>query len=199
MNPRLLVVGLLLLALTTSPAAAQFGSLDFRILPGSEYTYFPSPVSTVPDCDLNDDLQCDFGITGNFTLQEMGVAMAAIVDADLQLISPIPVSPILPGQIVTDDRVESFLEAQQFLGIPAIAEAIAYQSSSSAGTADPLVIEFDIPAFGNSGVLIGGYDARPADGDGLVFRVTLQRIPEPCTLLLAVLPGVMTVARRRAV
>lgn len=181
----------------SSTTFAQFESpILFQILPGSEYTYLPSPESPgIPGCDPN-DFQCDFEITGFFTLEILPTALptARIVNADLTLFGNESVAG--PG-LTTVESVENWLESQELVLTVSIPEATAFQSTTLPGIADPFIISYDLRGFGNHGRMDGGTNFTPSDGNGVDFRVNLLRIPEPASAFLLLIGGGGFIANRR--
>lgn len=164
----------------------------FEILPGSTFSYFVSGFSPVPDCDGNDDRQCDFGVTGTFEFD--GVA---ITDADLTLTSPLTVDPVLPGQLTTADRVEDFIEGLTWIAVPPFPPLQVFEATNLPGSGT-LTLAFTTPPQGDgTGFLTGGYDSRPIDGDGVAFDWALRVIPEPGAGVMVLTAIAAAAARRR--
>lgn len=180
-----------LLAAASLPGVARADTL-FEILPGSTYSYLVGGFSPVPDCDGNDDLQCDFEITGTFEFDGQ-----AITAADLTLISPLPVDPILPTQLTTADSVEDFLEGLTWALLPPFPPTVVYEATNLPGGGSLNLAFTPTSLGGGPGALSGGYDLRAVDGDGVQFNALLRVIPEPGAGVMSLLALASTAARRR--
>ncbi|MEO0531040.1 MAG: hypothetical protein AAF266_10780 [Planctomycetota bacterium] len=188
-----LAVGLLVVgaAVSIQGRALAQPEIVFEVLPGSSYSYLVGGFSPVPDCDGNDDTQCDFGLSGTFTFDGQ-----SITEANLVLDSPLTVDPIVPGQLTTAERVEDFLEGLTWAEVPPFPPTVLFDATNLPGPGN-LALAYDGPGLiGATGNLMGGYDARPVDGDGVGFNATLRIVPEPATALL-ITCGMLLTGRRR--
>ena len=186
--------GALLAVLATALSAKADPGVLLRVEPGSTFSYLVAGFSPVPDCDGNDDRQCDFGVTGSLRFDGEAITQAA-----LTLTSPVPVDPVLPAQLTTADRVEEFLEGLTWLPALSLPGTASFFATNLPPGGD-LLLSYDAPPTrGAPGSLSGGYDARPIDGDGAVFALVLTVVPEPATASIAALVviGIGAVGRPR--
>jgi hypothetical protein len=188
-----IVLWLIVLAATGESFTARADAVrHYRIVPGGQYSYLPSPEGPgIPGCDPS-DYECAFGVAGQFSLEfsDTGIPRTAVFsDLDLVLTGneDIQNNPPLVAP-VTADRVEAWLAArvfnQEFIGAP----INFYRDSQlmTLGLSDFLQ--------GTVG-LFGGYDNRPVDGDGLHFNFRARLIPEPCSLALVCLAALGSLTR----
>lgn len=168
----------LVFLMTPTFAWAQGSPIRFEILAGSTYTYYPSGFGFgLEDCSPN-AFQCDFEITGNFSVQfDNNNGSASIVNASISLTGNEDVNgPVL----TTEESVETWLENQTLLNIVSITTQAVYQGTLTSFS-DPLLLTFDTP--GTAGALTGGFDGRPVDGVAIQFQANLQRVAlEPVLL-----------------
>ncbi len=172
MNLYLHVLWAAVLLMAPSWAWAQSSSIRFEILTGSTYTYYPSGEGPGIEGCSPSDYQCEFSISGAFTLQRDGVGSASITDANLSLTGNEGVTG--PG-LITAEGVEEWLEGQELFNIITIATMTGYQGTTLPFESEPLLLTFETP--GTAGSLSGGYDGRPVDGDAVQFQAMLQRVP----------------------
>ena len=168
----------LVFLMTPTFAWAQGSPIRFEILAGSTYTYYPSGFGFgLEDCSPN-AFQCDFEITGNFSVQfDNNNGSASIVNASISLTGNEDVNgPVL----TTEESVETWLENQTLLNIVSITTQAVYQGTLTSFS-DPLLLTFDTP--GTAGSLTGGFDGRPVDGVAIQFQANLQRVADEPVLL----------------
>ena len=155
--------------------------LRYDIGPGGQYTYFPSPESLgIPGCDPS-DFECVFGIEGSFSVMvDTDTNIATLLDVDLTLIGNEEVQQSAPTPFVTATGVADWLEDRSFGQLVVGAPFNLF--------ADETYPNLQLADFLNGTVtLSGGFNNTPADGDGVDFDLTAQVVPEPSTLVLAIL------------
>lgn len=187
-----LAVCLITLVLCIESFTVRAAVQRYNILPGGQYSYLPSPMGPgIPGCSPS-DFECDFGITGQFSIEfDAALHTARFIDLDLLLIGNEGIQnnpPILTP--VTADRVEAWLAARVFEQEPVGAPINFYLDSQLSNLS---LTDFLTGIVG----LTGGYDRRPVDGDGLQFNLQASIIPEPGSLVLIGLAALAAYTRRR--
>jgi hypothetical protein len=142
-----------------------------------QYTYLPSPMGPGIAGGVPSNYQLDFGVTGFFSV-EYADAAARILDVDLTFVGNQTVQENPPElTLVTADRVEDWLESRQFVQ-ESTTETFALYT-------DQIFPDFKLFNFSDGTVrLEGGYNATPADGIGVQFRVNALAVPEPSSQLM---------------
>jgi hypothetical protein len=174
-----LAVCLITLTLCDESLTARAAVQRYNILPGGQYSYLPSPMGPgIPGCSPS-DFECDFGIAGQFSIEfDDTLHTAQFTDLDLALIGNEDIQnnpPFLAP--ITADRVEAWLAARVFEQEPVGAPINFYLDSQHPNLS---LTDFLTGTVG----LVGGYDHRLVDGDGLQFNLQATIIPEPCSLVL---------------
>ena len=161
----------------------------YEILPGAAFTYLPSPEGPgVPGCDPS-NLECVFGITGQFSLEfTEPLETVQFTNLDLTLIGNEDIQENPPiGVLVTPDRVETWLANRVFEYVPVLAPINLFWDSHFE--------TLTLTDFLNGTVeLSGGYNLTFVDGDGLDFQVSARLIPEPGAMCLTVVGLVASLA-----
>jgi hypothetical protein len=185
MNAHRITGALVILLLAAAPADAAVIQQHYRINPGGDYQYFPSPEGPGIPGGAPNGYQLDFGIGGAFVYElDTTAEQAQLLNLNLFLTgneaiqaAPPPVSP------VTADRVETYLASHTF-----VTDFIGGLLHLESSTHPTLKLTDSL----NGNLLIsGGFDNRPIDGDALNLMFSARLIPEPATLALcgfAVLP-----------
>jgi hypothetical protein len=170
------------LCAVSDPSVAQVQR--YRINPGGQYTYFPSPFAGGIPGGQPSDFELDFGVSGFFNV-EYDSEMARFLDVDILLTGNEAVQDNPPaGTLVTAERVAMWLEGRLMELLPNLPPWDEYADHSHS--------DLHLLDFGGSVLLQGGYDARPVDGDGLLFELSATAVPEPAAFVLAVTAAVIS-------
>ena len=153
---------------------------SYQILPGSMYTYKPSPWVGIPG-GMPDPFRLEFGVDGAFDVEFDDTAdTARLVNMQLALtgneavqMNPPLISPVTADRV--EDRLEERVLHNQFVAGP-------YEQYKDS------VWQFFLADFLNGAIeLNGGYDATFVDGDGMLFDLSARQIPEPAAGTLIVM------------
>jgi hypothetical protein len=191
MNATRLIASLLFLALTATAAPAAVTQTTYRINPGGQYEYKPSPWVPIPG-GVPSPSELDFGIGGTFTYElDTTAKTARLLDLDLALTGNEPIQAAPPTLApVTADRVEAWLANQLF-----VEDFIGGLLHLESSTRPNLKLT---DALNGNLTLVGGYNLTPVDGDGVHFNFSAVAIPEPAAAtLMAVALAVGFVRKRR--
>ena len=190
MNATRLVASLLFLALPATAAPAAVTQTTYRINPGGQYEYKPSPWVPIPG-GVPSPSELDFGIGGTFTYElDTTAKTARLLNLDLKLTGNEAIqnqSPT-PG-MVNAPNIERFLNnrlfVEDFIGGLLHLETSNYPN-----------LKLTDGLNGNL-ALFGGYDSTPVDGDAIRFNFSAVAIPEPAAATLLAIALACSGTRRR--
>lgn len=189
MNAKLILLATSFLATSAGTTAAAITQTTYRLFPGGQYTYKPSPWVGIPG-GVPSDYQLDFGVGGTFVyeLDTAGPA-ARLLNLNLTLSGneAIQAAPP-PFAVVTADRVEECLASHAFVE-DFIGGLLHLESSLHPG------LKLTDSLSGHVSIS-GGFDATPVDGHGLLFNFSAKAIPEPGGMALVALTAVSVLGRR---
>jgi hypothetical protein len=191
MNAHRIATALLVFVLSAAPAAAVVTQETYLITPGSQYQYLPSPEGPGIPGGMPNNYQLDFGIGGTFVYEfDTAGPTARLLNLNLFLTGNEAIQAAPPTAApVTADRVETYLASHTFV-TDFIGGLVHLESSTH-----PNLKLTD--ALNGNLLFIGGYDARPVDGDGLNFQLSARVIPEPAAISLLAIAAIAIVGRRR--
>jgi hypothetical protein len=190
MNAMQLAAFLPLLLLTATNLTAAVTQSTYRINPGGQYEYKPSPWVGIPGGSPS-PFELDFGIGGTFTYQLDTTAQTArLLNLDLTLTGNEPIQAAPPASVpVTAERVEAWLASQLF-----VEDFIGGLLHLESSTRPNLKLT---DALNGNLTLVGGYDSTPVDGDGIHFNFSAVAIPEPAAATLMAVAMAFGIVRNR--
>ncbi|BBO31994.1 hypothetical protein [Lacipirellula parvula] len=184
MNGARLITCLLFVALTAAPARAAVTQTTYRINPGGQYEYKPSPWIGIPG-GVPSPFELDFGIGGTFIYELDATAKTArLLNLDLSLNGneAIQTQSPTPG-LVNAPNIERFLNSRLF--VEDFLGGLLHLKSS-----DYSNLKLTDSLNGNL-TLLGGFNNTPADGDGVFFNFSAVAIPEPTAATLVALASIV--------
>ncbi|WP_428308812.1 hypothetical protein [Lacipirellula sp.] len=190
MNAIRCIASILFIPLAASLAPAAVTQTTYRINPGGQYEYKPSPWVGIPG-GAPSPFELDFGIGGTFTYElDTTAKTARLLNLDLTLTGNEAIQAAPPALTpVTADLVEAWLGNRLF--VEDFIGGLLHLKSS------------DFPSFkladslnGNL-ALLGGYNHTPADGDGVSFNFSAVAIPEPAAATLMAVALAFGIVRNR--
>lgn len=179
MNATRFAIALVLLHAVQATAVAAVTQKAYKINPGGQYQYKPTPWVSIPG-GVPSQYELDFGIGGTFVYELDTTAQTArLLNLNLFLTGNESIQASPPNLVpVTADRVEAYLADQLF-----IEDFIGGLLHLKSSTIPDLKLTDGLN--GNI-TLSGGYDATPVDGQGVEFQFSAVAVavPEPATVSL---------------
>jgi hypothetical protein len=191
MNAKYITVAAFVLMLIAAPAAAVVTQTPYQVNLGGAYQYLPSQFGPGIPGGVPNNYQLDFGIGGAFVYElDSAGPTARLLNLNLFLTGNEPIQAAPPvASPVTADRVETYLASHAFVedfigGLLHLKSSIHPNLKLTDGLNGHIAIR-------------GGYDNRPADGDGLQFEFSAVAVPEPAGVALLAAASFALVRRRR--